>query len=554
MHGVLAAAILVVLCPAPLSLAAADGVQPRTETPSIAGSWQIKPLLVKGAPAPETGGTFQQFGETYVMQDFLVFWARFGEEQTAWGLFSLKNGKVSKILLDNTELTTPDARKLNVKRVPDWSSPSIHAGKRMLYISSLSPEHIYGWDGERLVRVLGAGDTLTVGGVRYRIKRTTVLDVNTAGQALLYYDANKPSANGWVLHDGASFTPLWKEGDALPGQPELHIKNLSSGPGCDFNCVPAARLLADGSVMGAVRVIAGPSAPAPLRLSRVSPGKTEFLWEVSDGRLIAQSLSETRGTRRGSAVSSGASVGKLLAARPDSFVLAVTAVTVSAYHFDLSHWEETRWEQPLLVFSHAGVSQVVGVPKRVFSFTPHPPEKIAWIDVKFDDAIFLARDSPRAFVSVQRSIQTSKLRPMTGTKYTTNASPGLYFFDGQRLNQVAWESALGMDEAAVLKALPSPYHKVLGELYVGAPRARIRLRRVDGPVEGVRVDLPPVGSSGTSWFVPADSTDGKLTQGPRFNLEARMVTAADVLAWNAPDVALVSQEDGYFLLERVSAK
>ncbi len=524
--------LLIALCC--LALAAqstkTDVEQQPAQLPDIAGPWQLKPLLLKGAAAPDTGGTFLEFGETYAMDDFLVFWARYGEGEKAWGLFSLKNGKLVKVLSEDTDLPTPDGHKIKVTRHPSpstsarqakWKSsnaidqeswPVIHAGKRMLYISARRPEHVYGWDGERLLRVLGNGDTLTVGGAKYQVKRASVLDVNTVGQALLYYDANKPESEGWVLHDGASFIPLWKEGDELPGRPAIRIKNLSSGPGCIFKCVVPPRLLPDGSLVAFVETATG----------------TEFFRISSDK---SESLSTT----------GGGAPRAILAVRPDAYILDITeSSTVQGFR------ETTYYDSPKLLFYGAGKSVAVGKVDIAYtgpstsSFLPSKLDIIA-----FDEAIFLGPDSSRALVSMEISSQQKHW-----VKRTSGLSfPNLLFFDGQQVRRVPWEKTVGMDVGGVVNALEKPYPSLITAPWPD----RIVLHKVDGPVPGVRVELPRVGSGTGRWFVPADTTDGNLIQGPRFSLEGRTVTAADVIVWKG-STAVVGIDDGYFLMEQVPAK
>jgi len=107
----------------------------------IEGSWRLTPLVLKGAAAPETNGQFQEFGETYVLENTFVFWARFGPADKDWGLFSTKEGKVVKILLDDVEFVAPDSRKIKISRAGVFPA-RIYAGTRVLYISNLNPDHV----------------------------------------------------------------------------------------------------------------------------------------------------------------------------------------------------------------------------------------------------------------------------------------------------------------------------------------------------------------------------------------------------------------------------
>ncbi len=185
---------------------------PATPAPSAApsataveGTWSATPLLIKGAAVPGGSGQFLEFGEAYTTESFLAFWARTGPDmQKDWVLFSWKNGQLTRVLQRGVGFVGPDSRKVKVGE----GSPTILLGKRLLYISPTYPAHVYAWDGEKLVKVLSAGDELQFGNERYTIKRANALDTAPAGKVLIAFAAPSQHATGWVIHDGASFTPL----------------------------------------------------------------------------------------------------------------------------------------------------------------------------------------------------------------------------------------------------------------------------------------------------------------------------------------------------------
>jgi hypothetical protein len=531
-------AFLLLVLPIPLRLGAAQAPpkvpeEARTDS-QVEGHWRITPLVVKGAQAPETNGQFQEFGETYALENALVFWARFGPGNKDWGLFSVREGKVSKVFLQDVPFAAPDGRKVKVN---DLIPAVLHAGKRMLYISTESPDHVYGWDGERLVRVLCAGDQLEVSGVRYTIKKATVFNVDPEGRALLYYDANQPQhMNGWVLHDGTSFTPLWKEGDTLPGMPGVQIKNLSAGHFCVTNCVKEPRLLEDGSILAFLEVTGAPYKKALFHIAR---DKTETM--ITDEFQGAGSLDEKLLAAAAKiradwpdlpkkfwAGRMAISMEDVLAARSNSFV-----VSLSGY----MHSKDDRallW-RPLLLFSDQGQVRVFSVEDREFKKMPHHWYDQLDVEFAFDRAMFLGPDSPRVLVTVKVSKRTQ------GIDFSF---PGLYFWDGEKLLPISWETALGMDAATVMKMLESkPEH-----LWNPTVVKTIGLWRIGGPVSGVGVLLPVGGPTGPRWFVGSASANGQLEQSPQFQVAGRTVKVANVVAWKSPNEALVQLEDGFFLL------
>lgn len=500
-------------------------------TSQLEGTWRLTPLVTKGAPAPEASGQFQEFGETYVMENMLAFWARFGPSDKDWGLFSTKDGKVSRIFLENVEFVAPDSRKVKAHRIGLLASGFFPA-KRILYISMRYPEHVYAWDGERLVRVLCAGDQLEVGEVRYTVKRATVLDVGPDGRALIYYDANKPQhINGWVLHDGTSFTPVLKEGDSLPGMPGVQIKNLSAGPSCIFHCVGMPKLLGDGSVLAALELTGAPEKAA---FFHIAPDKTEKIGvEMTAG--FAMNLRPFEFSER--------RLGDLLVARLEGFVMEVSLGEKYVSAYSTSYFLEPR-----LLFYHQGKAQVATyVGER--EYTALGSEGAGFM---FDEGAYLSADSPRALVT----LKVTKLK-RHWTKTATEAFfPGLYFWNGEKLSAVPWEEALGMDIPAVLKAMETKSGSILKpSLSLVRPMEikEIRLRTISGPISGVGVLLPMSGSTVARWFIPSDSVDGKLERGPQFEGAGRPVNVADVLTWKSPEEALVELDDGFFLLTKTSA-
>jgi hypothetical protein len=326
---------------------------------------------------------------------------------------------------------------------------------------------------------------------------------------LMYYDANEPRhINGWVLHDGTSFTPVLKEGDPLPGMPGAQIKYLGS-----------ARLLEDGSILAILEVTGAAYKRALFHIAR---DKTET---IIDQELVWRA-SQFWSKRPGRPLV--ARLGKVLVARSDSFVM-----DLKVYAGPGGQWvrvDGSLCPPDIPLFYYRG------------KFEADPcPHLETWSSegaVGLDHAIFLAPGSPRVVFTV-----------------ATVSSPSLYFWDGGQLSAVPWEEALGMDGPGALKAMETKRGSMIGRALlrpVEVEVKEIRLRRIAGPVSGVGVLLPLSGSAGARWFIPSDSVTGKLERGPQFQVPGRTVTVADVLAWRTPEEALVELEDGYYLLTKAA--
>lgn len=475
-----------------------------------AGTWRLTALATVGSELPQGGGTIVGFGETFATQSFIAFWVRTGPTGKDWAIWSWKDGKLTKVAREGVSVATPDRRTISLRHLETHGT---RAGRTLLYLSQENPEHVYAWDGDRLINVLVAGDTLPVGGVPHQIKRATLLDIDEAGHALLYWDSNKPHAEGWAIHDGATFKVLWKEGDPLPGIPEVRIRNMSSGLGCIFDCVPAARLLSDGSLLAVVSVIFEGQSKAEKtnRFVRISADRTETLLKYEGSPTpylgvvpLAYRYAPTQ-TMGG---------GTILAAQTGAFIM--DAMNISRVVSGTEATADSTGGPGLLLCSRGKVDLLNG---------------------DYDDVAFTDRESPRLLIS----------------RRAPDSLPRLDFYDGRTVHRVAWESAVGMDEPEALRAMETP-SSVLRELaaaqiYSPPYTSNIALRSMSDPA-GVRVDLPAAFRGKGVWFVPSSSEDGSLVQAPKLETDQENVTAADVLRWTTPNEAWVGLEKGIYLMRR----
>ncbi len=499
-------------------LFAAQGPQPAAPVPTeVQGVWEAKPLVTKSTADPAGSGAFLEFGDTYVTDSFLAFWARTDPQpREGWALYSWKDGKLIRVLKNWATVAMPDTRKVSIVR----TETPIHAGKSLLYFSPTMPDHVYAWDGEKFLKVLANGDELAFRDAHYTIKRARVLDAGAGGKALVYWDSSKQHANGWALHDTSGFTPLWMEGDELPGIPGVRIENLSAGNGCYSGCVPPARLLEDGSVLASVKVTE--AGAKRFALFRFFPGKAqEILADSSRNALLGN-----------------VKLGQILAASPRAFVMDGTLDWVRSPGINSG-----TWKVPQFVFFDGGRVQVADakLKRELDAINVYGPVSS---DYQLDGAILLGPESPRALVTTR----VARVSGWNNTKMRT--FPGLSFWDGQKLSAVAWEEALGLTITAAEEQLQKHSHHWSS---VNAPMgeaALIGLRAIPGPMGGVSVRLPLPVDAPRNWFVPADSVDGKLQPPPRFSVAGQNLTLADVLVWRGPDEALAGTADGFFLLTR----
>ena len=208
--------------------------------PTLPGTWTATPIVETAKPDPESGGTFRTLGDAWVLSDgSTVFWAKFGEkDKGGWALYSAKDGPPRLVMKADVQFTEPDGEKkayylFDFGRVMGTSD--LFVGRHAIFMSlrhGRNAESVYAVTGGRLIRLLGTGDSIAVGGERAVFRRATVKGITHDGVAVLRYWTAKPvEAEGWLLHDGRQYTRLWNVGDAVPGETEaVKIVDMPSEP------------------------------------------------------------------------------------------------------------------------------------------------------------------------------------------------------------------------------------------------------------------------------------------------------------------------------------
>jgi hypothetical protein len=507
--------------------------------------WQVTPLVTKTTPVPDSGGTFQEFGETYVSERFLAFWARFGPSQDKdWALYSWKDGRLTRIAVHDVQFATPDSRQIRLMHTPKYFHGGIslmHASPRFLYLSAGVPDHIYGWDGDRWQSVLCDGDTLDVGGVKHTIHRAHILDTDARGRALVYWDSSRPKANGWAIYDGSSWKPLFKEGDALPGTPGVTIKNLSCGLSCIDNCLPEPKLLEDGSILGIMTVV---GAPYKTALFRINGDKAEKILAEDELVTVGEQTLKAR-------------LGRILAANATSLAMDFPEVTITYYTDPYTFRWTARTRLRIFVLHQGKASFIEGFGLRegkaslVEGFGLRELKILGlgtglftkMMEVRIDSAEFPTPGSPGLLFTLRLAKGKSGL-----ATWTLLSFPGLYYWNGEKAEPLEWERAAGVSTDSVLELL----QRKLSRLFTINQAYGLSLFTLPPQAGGVRVDLPPVGSAPRVWLFPLGTNEPKLAAAPRFTVDGNSISDTDILAWQANGEAIARSDDGLFLLRRTA--
>lgn len=558
---------------------------------TLEGNWSVTPLVMKGAVAPGGSGQLLEFGEAYRTETFLAFWARTGPERGKdWTLFSWRDGQLTRVLQRDVKFVAPDSRKITLSE-----GMTIHVGKRLLYFFTEFPHHIYAWDGEKLVKVLAADDELQSGNERFTIRRARVLDTSPDGRALIEVERTF----GLAVHDGSSFTNVLKMGGDLPGMPGMRMDSRCASlyrNRCEY---AKPRLLEDDSMLVSLWVSEG--GRKRFALFRIFPKRTEVIVEQDSAfigcdaqRLILPNEVPVRVTTqcdgytftftRGEAgkplemeIAEVVSEKQTLSGQKKSLgVLSAKGNYLVADWIAPSNWKRRlgnvaqirlgESNNSVLVFARITPGSVLAATPRDFAIADYHINQIlvsyagtlrmAEYDTVGDhmDIVYnwvpLVPNSPNSMVEV-----VDLERKSWALKPRFRSRPKLYFWNGEKLSAVAWEESVGISDAKVAELLqtPAPSDMVENmtddEADAAGKVVHIKIRAIPGPTGGVRVRLPDLGVKPRTWYVPANSTDGKLQQAPRFPVAEHAITVADVISWKENEILALTDE-GLFRLRR----
>jgi hypothetical protein len=393
------------------------------------------------------------------------------------------------------------------------------AGRRLF----MAPDML--WDGSQVRSLMGAGESLTIAGTAYQLKRTEVLDVAADGRALVYWDSDRPPANGWGWHDGTTLQAWLKEGDALPGEKDVTIKNLSTGNGCYTHCVPMPRTGPDGTV-AAVLEVAGASYKKALY--RIGPVRTVKILDDTE---------RVSGSIRGTNDKLNLGDGKI-----DLGDVEVRAVSNNAVFFRQVYREKPGFSLvrgPWEVYFLAQPAQIWTSPTEVRE------RALLGEWYRFDDkgAVFPDGDSDRLLFSVWT------LKMGRGFKASLVFFPGLYEWNANgAANAIQWEQAMGADAAMVKETLQR--RGTQASTTRGGPS--IELSPATAMPGAVRVRLPALGNAPRNWLIVPAAGPAKLERKPALTVKGADVSAADVVAWLGTNEALVELNDGLHVLTRTT--
>ncbi len=254
--------------------------------------WKVTPIVKLGDPAPGTGGTFLDFGPCYYLENgTLVFGARYGNKKVKdWALYSCKNGSVSLVFKIMEKYSEPDGIQKEFESVgsstPEARPKIFYIAGRTNHIEGRPPSNIYGWDGDKLSKVLCEGDKISLPGNREVIIDNAKFEyVANNGEAVISFIGQKPGKiRGWLLHDGKTLRPLFIAGDELPGLPGVKVNDLDTKTLYIFN----------DTILTNLYVYGAPYNKAVLRFSK---NKTEILDSSSSaGRIYDLSILNAAGS------------------------------------------------------------------------------------------------------------------------------------------------------------------------------------------------------------------------------------------------------------------
>jgi hypothetical protein len=517
---------------ASLPVALALGAWPLAQrsAPIPQGERQLRALVREGAPVPDKpGAKFQSFGEAWWLEPgCLAFWADYGSGS---GLFSWKDGTVKTILPEGETVTSPNFRpkpglvpqKMRLHRLwhpPGWivgahDRTLIHAGRKLLYLTidtsykntglfQSDNSTVYAWDGDKLFPVLGQEDSLPLpGGGALGIKSARVAAIGTDDQALLSY-VTKGDTSGWALFDGTRLLPFLASGDPLPGLPDVRIRDTNPPKRFDISWLQWTTAWRSTEATVAVVDVAG--APYKRALLRLAPGGAQKLLAEGDP-------DPTEPTKKIK------DLVRLEGASPDTFAVLVARGALSG-------------DQAWLLY-HRGTFQ--RILDRSLVQRPDP----SWDSLGFGRAAFLGTDPPRMVLEVfvtKLETQLISQNQLLKLVASTQSRGDHYLFEGGPVRRLDTQG-MPMDLRVLGGERPGI---VLGTFPTTGTQP-----------EGLLDSLSPPTSLMTFWFLDGTARNPGVAPPPEVAVVGdRRITFAHVIAWRAPDEAVVRQKDGFFLVTK----
>ena len=194
--------------------------------------WKVKPIAKLGDPALGTDGNFEEFNRFHYLESgAFVFWARYGKKKLKdWAFYSYKNGNLRIVFKSEEKFSEPDGIPKEFDYAVSYAlelkepQKGPEASSKLFYLSGGqhffgSSTYIYSWDGEKLTRVIGEGDKISLPGNReVIIKTVSLVNITNDNQAMIIFNGEKPdNIRGVLLHNGSSLKPIFIDGEELPG-------------------------------------------------------------------------------------------------------------------------------------------------------------------------------------------------------------------------------------------------------------------------------------------------------------------------------------------------
>jgi hypothetical protein len=536
----------------------------------IPGEWELKPLAIKGAPAPGTGGRFEFFlgpfnnspvvvksvkspnvsiipidpsfnnSPVWVESGITAFWESFGPKKDDWALYSIKDGKVTKILVEEEPLPAvgTDKAKVSGRRdaVPDMEMQPLVAGKNLLYINAWYSRRVsslrsavYTWDGENLKLLLGNDSQLEINGVTHNVYRAYA-QATPDGKVIIHGWTDKPQkVFFWLVHDGKKLTLIpnlsLQENKPLPGMPEVMIDSYRY-----IWTIYSSVASFDG---GEVAILKVKGASYKEALFRITPEKTEKILAVGD----PDPSDSTQKIRE---------LISVFAADKNNVAFAVRS---------------GKQNNALLLLYRNGKFQ------KVFDHTQIKDWNSTWFKFIIEGGFFLDPESPNYFFKVILE-RKSKFK-VRGYYY--EPVPHYFFFDGEKVHQLSETAPTTLVTAPVLSSslgkgaveTNGVLLRWVGGKLVGGAEAKGSVypyenwmadkltEKLFGKEVSDSIFIFDTTDLVGGWLLEKSGKEFSFKPAPEFNVKGRKVSLGNVAGWKSPTEAIVRLDDGIYLLSKL---
>jgi hypothetical protein len=356
---------------------------------------------------------------------------------------------------------------------------------------------VYAWDSNGLRVAMGPGDTVSIGGQQFMVKWAELMDVSPAGEAALYFAADKPRGTyGLAMHGAQGIRGVVAEDQPVPGMPDATLLSFEDDAFAtnDGGLVVWAKVRQRGKDIKGIFYFSERRSQALLIEGAPLPGNPDVKVRPRRNDLATVFLASSK---------SGIYQGLIAARDARTFLF---------------------WQQDLYPKRYYWLCHDATCTKLVFD----KHEGFGPQDAEVKGIEFLGSDTSAGVLSVRFS-DSSRERS------------DAYLFDGRQLTRLSRPEDYWTSVTPIRGSGPFTGVIISGSQLLRQPEYRM----------GYRPDRPGVFQSGQRGFIDSKAVEKGLQPIPEFRtVDGRQVRLGNVRVWFSPNDAIVELDDGLYRMRR----